>query len=99
MYALMMVGAQNIPPQRAKMMRLHETVMDMLIDREILASEAERAGFRVTDEAVEDFSADSKIMGLGREQKAASSMRTGNFRTRLSQVRPVSDGHDAAILH
>ena len=79
MYALMMVGAQNIPPQRAKMMRLHETVMDMLIDREILASEAERAGFRVTDEAVEDFLADSKIMGLGREQKAAIFDEDGKF--------------------
>ena len=45
MYGMMMIGAQNIPPQRAKMMRLHETVMDMLIDRELLAesAEAERA--------------------------------------------------------
>ena len=40
MYGMMMVGAQNIPPQRAKMMRLHESIMDMLIDREIMASEA-----------------------------------------------------------
>ena len=50
MYGLMMVGVQNIPPQRAKMMRIHEAVMDMLIDREIMAGEAERAGFRVSDE-------------------------------------------------
>ena len=70
LYGMMMVGAQNIPPQRAKMMRLHETIMDMLIDREIMAAEAERAGFRVTDEEVEDFIAESKIIGLGREQKA-----------------------------
>jgi peptidyl-prolyl cis-trans isomerase D len=79
MYGLMMVGAQNIPPQRAKMMRLHETVMDMLIDREILAGEAERAGFRVSDEEVEDFLAESKIMGLGREQKAAIFDEDGKF--------------------
>ena len=70
LYGMMMVGAQNIPPQRAKMMRLHESIMDMLIDREIMASEAERAGFRVSDEEVEDFIADSKIVALGREQKA-----------------------------
>jgi peptidyl-prolyl cis-trans isomerase D len=70
MYGMMMVGAQNFPPQRAKAMRLHESVMDMLIDREIMASEAERAGFRVSDEEVEDYIGESKLIGLGREQKA-----------------------------
>jgi peptidyl-prolyl cis-trans isomerase D len=79
MYGMMMVGAGNIPPQRAKMMRLHETVMDMLIDREIMASEAERAGFRVTDEEVEDFIAESKLIGLGREQKAPVFEQDGVF--------------------
>ena len=79
LYGMMMVGAQNIPPQRAKMMRLHETIMDMLIDREIMASEAERAGFRVTDEEVEDFIAESKLIGLGREQKAPVFEQDGVF--------------------
>jgi peptidyl-prolyl cis-trans isomerase D len=79
MYGMMMVGAQNIPPQRAKMMRLHETVMDLLIDREIMAGEAERAGFRVTDEEVEDFLGESKIIGLGREQKATIFDEDGKF--------------------
>jgi peptidyl-prolyl cis-trans isomerase D len=79
LYGMMMVGAQNIPPQRAKMMRLHETIMDMLIDREIMASEAERAGFRVTDEEVEDFISESKLIGLGREQKAPVFEKDGVF--------------------
>ncbi len=79
MYGMMMVGAQNIPPQKAKMMRLHETVMDMLIDREIMASEAERAGFRVTDEEVEDLLGASKIIGLGREQNATIFNEDGKF--------------------
>jgi peptidyl-prolyl cis-trans isomerase D len=79
MYAMMMVGAQNIPPQRAKMMRLHETVMDMLIDREIMANEAERAGFRVSDEEIEDLIGDSKIIALGREQKATIFDEDGVF--------------------
>ena len=79
MYGLMMVGVQNLPPQRAKMMRVHEAVMDMLIDRELLAGEAERAGFRVSDEEVEDFLAESKIMGLGREQKASIFDEGGKF--------------------
>lgn len=71
LYAMMMLGAQNIPPQQAKMMRLHETLMDLLIDREILAIAAERAGFRVNDEEVEDLIADSKLIAMGREQKAS----------------------------
>ena len=79
LYGMMMVGAQNIPPQRAKMMRLHESIMDMLIDREIMASEAERAGFRVSDEEVEDFIAESKLIGLGREQKAPVFEQDGVF--------------------
>ncbi len=79
LYGMMMVGAQNIPPQRAKMMRLHETIMDMLIDREIMASEAERAGFRVSDEEVEDFLGESKLIGLGREQKATIFDDGGKF--------------------
>jgi peptidyl-prolyl cis-trans isomerase D len=79
LYAMTMVGAGNIPPQRAKMMRLHETIMDMLIDREIMAGEAERAGFRVTDEDVEDMIAESKIIGLGREQKASIFEQDGVF--------------------
>jgi len=79
MYGMMMVGVQNIPPQRAKMMRLHESVMDMLIDREIMAGEAERAGFRVTDEEVEDFISESKLIGLGREQKATVFEKDGVF--------------------
>ncbi len=79
MYGLIMVGAQNIPAKRAKMMRVHETVMDMLIDREIMANAAERAGFRVTDEQVEDLISDSKIIGLGREQKATIFDKDGRF--------------------
>jgi parvulin-like peptidyl-prolyl isomerase len=61
------------------MMRLHETIMDMLIDREIMASEAERAGFRVSDEEVEDFLGESKLIGLGREQKATIFDDGGKF--------------------
>jgi peptidyl-prolyl cis-trans isomerase D len=79
LYGMMMVGAQNIPPQRAKMMRLHETIMDLLIDREIMANEAEKAGFRVSDEEVEDLLAASKIIGLGREQKASIFDDGGKF--------------------
>jgi peptidyl-prolyl cis-trans isomerase D len=86
LYGMTMVGAQNIPPQRAKMMRLHETIMDLLIDREIMASEAEKAGFRVTDEEVEDFIGEhQKVIALGREQKMSFFEREGkvsyeNFR-------------------
>jgi peptidyl-prolyl cis-trans isomerase D len=67
-YGLTMVGGGDIPPQRAKMMRLHETVMDLLIDREILAAEALRRGFRVSDEEVENLIMESKVTIFGRER-------------------------------
>jgi peptidyl-prolyl cis-trans isomerase D len=44
-----------------------------------MASEAERAGFRVTDEEVEDFISESKLIGLGREQKAPVFEKDGVF--------------------
>jgi peptidyl-prolyl cis-trans isomerase D len=86
LYGMMMLNAQNIPPQRAKAIRLHESIMDMLIDREIMASEAERAGFRVSEEEVEDFIGKNEtIIALGREQKMSLFERDGkvsydNFR-------------------
>jgi peptidyl-prolyl cis-trans isomerase D len=68
-YAYTVLNAASISPQQAKQMRLKETIMDLLIDRELLVSEAERLGFSVGEEEVEDFIGKSKMMSLGREQK------------------------------
>src|SRR4051794_8451888 len=63
-YGFLMLGGAQYPAQMAKQQRLKETVMDKLIEREILAQEAERLGYVVTEEEVEDLIADSKIIGL-----------------------------------
>lgn len=78
-YAATMLNMGSIPPQQAKQFRLKETIMDMLIDREILAAEAERMGFLVGDKEVEDMIAESKMIAMGREQKMPYVEKDGVF--------------------
>jgi peptidyl-prolyl cis-trans isomerase D len=67
-FGYLLVGGNQASPQIARQRRLKETIMDKLIERELLAQEAERLGFRVSDEEVEDLIAESKMIGLGYEQ-------------------------------
>jgi peptidyl-prolyl cis-trans isomerase D len=53
--------------------------MDKLIERELLALEGERLGFRVSNEEVEDMIAESKIIGLGYEQVIPMFQKDGKF--------------------
>ena len=78
-YAYTMLNAGSISPQQAKQFRLKETIMDLLIDRELLAAEAERLGFRVGDDEVEDLIAEAKMLSMGREQKLPYVEREGKF--------------------
>jgi peptidyl-prolyl cis-trans isomerase D len=78
-YAYTMLNAGSISPQQAKEIRLKETIMDLLIDRELLAGEAERLGFRVGDEEVEDLIAEAKMFSMGREQKLPYVEHEGKF--------------------
>ena len=78
-YAYTVLNVASIPPQQAKQMRLKETIMDLLIDRELLAAEAERLGFRVGTDEVEDFIGKSRMMSFGREQKVAYFENEGVF--------------------
>jgi peptidyl-prolyl cis-trans isomerase D len=78
-YAYTMLNAGSISPQQAKQFRLKETIMDLLIDRELLAAEAERLGFRVGDEEVEDLIAEAKMLAMGREQKLPYVESEGKF--------------------
>jgi peptidyl-prolyl cis-trans isomerase D len=55
----------QMPPQMAKERHLKEFAMDRLIEREILAAEAERLGFLVSAREVEDMIADGRMMVLG----------------------------------
>jgi peptidyl-prolyl cis-trans isomerase D len=78
-YAYTVLNVASIPPQQAKQMRLKETIMDLLIDRELLAAEASRLGFRVGDEEVEDLIAEAKMFSMGREQKLPYVENEGKF--------------------
>ena len=53
--------------------------MDKLIERELLAQEAERLGYVVTDEEVEDLVADSKMIGLGYPVTVSRVQKDGKF--------------------
>ncbi|MDB4982400.1 MAG: peptidylprolyl cis-trans isomerase [Myxococcales bacterium] len=78
-YGYMVRGGAQAPVQRAKFQRLKETVMDSLIERELLAQEAERLGYVVTDEQVEDMIANGEIIGLGYRTTVPNLMKGGKF--------------------
>jgi peptidyl-prolyl cis-trans isomerase D len=78
-YGFMLVGGAQIPAQMAKRDRLKEMVMDKLIERELLAREADRLGYVVTDDEVEDQIAESKIIGLGATHTVPRLQKDGKF--------------------
>ena len=79
-YGYMMAGGTQVQPQRAREMRLKERVLDELIERELLVDEAERLGFRVREEEVEDMLLESKMIGLGGfEQTVPAMQKDGAF--------------------
>ena len=78
-YGFMLAGGAQIPAPMAKRDRLKETVMDKLIEREILAAEADRLGMVVTDDQVEDQIADAKIVALGATHTVPRLQKDGKF--------------------
>ena len=78
-YGFLVMGGAQAPAQIAKQRRMKEMVMDKLIERELLAQEAERLGYVVTDEEVEDLVADSKMIGLGEPLTVGRVQKNGKF--------------------
>src|SRR3954470_6128954 len=78
-YGFLLSGGAQIPAKYAKQERLKEMVMDRLIDRELLAAEAERLGYAVTDEQVEDQIAEARIIGLGSVHNVPALQKDGKF--------------------
>ena len=63
--AFRLMGGANQPLQFLRLRRVKEAVMDRLIERELLANEAERLGFSVSEDDVHKMLLDGKILGLG----------------------------------
>ena len=78
-YGFLVMGGAQYPSQMAKQQHLKETVMDKLIERELLAQEAERLGYIVTDEEVEDLIAEAKMIGLGYPRPMNRVQKDGKF--------------------
>src|SRR5581483_11407479 len=78
-YGFLFVGGAHYPANMAKQQHLKEMVMDKLIERELLAQEAERMGFVVTDDEVEDMVAEAKIVGLGYPRTVTTVQKDGKF--------------------
>src|SRR5436190_18238204 len=64
-YGYLVSGGDRIPPKVAKQEHIKEMVMDKLIERELLATMAEKMGYVVSDDEVDDQIGDGKIMALG----------------------------------
>jgi len=78
-YGFLVLGGAQYPAQMAKQQRLKETVMDKLIERELLAAEAERLGYVISDEEVEDQIGEAKIIGLGYPRTVQRMTKDGKF--------------------
>ncbi|MEA2700661.1 MAG: peptidyl-prolyl cis-trans isomerase [Myxococcales bacterium] len=78
-YGFLVLGGAQYPGAMAKQQRVKETVMDKLIERELLAQEAERLGYAVTEEEVEDLIAESKMIGLGYPRTVGRLQKDGKF--------------------
>lgn len=68
-FAFIAMGGTNISPQFARARRLREFILDRLIERELLAQEAERLGIKVSQKEVEDMIAEGRMIVLGVPRK------------------------------
>jgi parvulin-like peptidyl-prolyl isomerase len=78
-YAFRAVDGNRRPVQQARMMRLKEQVMDKLLERELLATEARRLGYVVSDEQVEKVIADGRMIAVGFERPERRMTKDGTF--------------------
>ena len=67
-YGFMLAGGGQKGSKAAQQDRLKETVMDLLIERELLLETADKLGFVVTEEEVEDQIAESRLTLLGAQR-------------------------------
>jgi peptidyl-prolyl cis-trans isomerase D len=78
-YGLLLARVPDRPIQVAKQQRIKETILDLLIERELLAQQAQKLGYVVTEDQVEDLIGDAKMIGLGELQPAPFMQKEGRF--------------------
>ena len=78
-YAFMLMGGDNQPVQILKAHRFKEIVMDRLIERELLAQEAQRLGFSIAEDDAHKMLLDGKIIAMGMPQKVPRLQKDGVF--------------------
>jgi peptidyl-prolyl cis-trans isomerase D len=78
-FGFLFSGGANRNARDARRDRVKETVMDRLIERELLAGEAERLGFVISDEEVENQIGETKVIGLGYQLPVPSMGKGGKF--------------------
>ncbi len=61
--------ASNFPPAMAQQQRIKELIMDRLIERELLAQEAERSGLLTSEKEVNDMLTNGKMMVAGQMRR------------------------------
>jgi peptidyl-prolyl cis-trans isomerase D len=76
-HAFQLLGYDQEPNDAARARRTREFLMELMIRRELLAQEAERLGFRVTDEEVEDRIAQGRIVVVGAPRNITMDPRFG----------------------
>src|SRR5262245_10018357 len=64
-FGYLLSGGDRIPDKYAKQEHFRETVMDKLIERELLTAMAEKMGFVVSEDEIANQIGDSKIVVLG----------------------------------
>jgi peptidyl-prolyl cis-trans isomerase D len=78
-YGFMLMGGGQKNPKAAQQERLKETVMDMLIERELLVETADKLGIVVSEEEVEDEIAESRLTLLGAQRVFPRLQKDGKF--------------------
>jgi parvulin-like peptidyl-prolyl isomerase len=78
-FGYMFMGGARAGAQVAKQQHLKELVMDKLIERELLAAEAERLGYVISDDEVENQLGDLKYVGLGYPGGGQNMTKDGKF--------------------
>jgi peptidyl-prolyl cis-trans isomerase D len=78
-YGFLLMGGGQFPAKLARQERFKEMVMDRLIDRELLVNEADRLGFVVSDDEIEEQIADAKVIGLGMTRVEPRFKKDGKF--------------------